>query len=177
MKDSVWRMLFGIALVVFGLIALVLPGWTAATLVIVVGAFLIAAGIFLILGGAMGKEMKGGKWVIVLEGILSLIIGILFIVLPGMSLVALLYLFAAWMLIWGVLELVAGFVVPVNIPLMMGKHSKVLLILMGILSIVVAFLLFVYPGDGIIALVWVVAIYAIIIGVTSIVGAAAGTRA
>ncbi|MGD1060529.1 MAG: DUF308 domain-containing protein, partial [Methanomassiliicoccales archaeon] len=68
MKPWIWRLLFGIALLLFGLIALVLPGWTAATLVIVIGVFLVAAGIFLILGGATGKEMKGAKWVVVLEG-------------------------------------------------------------------------------------------------------------
>jgi len=175
-KSSIWRMLFGIALLVFGLIALVLPGMTAATLVIVIGAFLIAAGIFLMLGGVMGKEMKGAKWIVVLEGLLALIVGILFVVLPGMSLVAIIYLFAAWLLIMGVLELVGGFIVPVNVPMMMGKHSKVLLILLGVLSIVVAFLLFVYPIDGIVALAWVIGIYAIIYGIINIIGAAAGAK-
>ncbi len=176
MKGWYWRLLFGIALLIFGLIALVLPALTLETLVIVIGAFLIAAGIFLLLGGAVGKEMKGGRWVVVLEGVLALIIGILFIVVPGWSLLAALYLFAAWMLIMGVLELVAGFVVPVDVP-MMGKHSKALLIFMGILSIIIAFLLFVFPGAGLVALIWVVGIYAIIIGITSIIGSAAGAKA
>jgi uncharacterized membrane protein HdeD (DUF308 family) len=158
------------------LIALVLPGWTAATLVIVIGVFLVAAGIFLILGGATGKEMKGAKWVVVLEGLLSLIVGVLFIVWPGLSLVALLYLFAAWILILGMLELLGGLVVPKTVSMLMGKHSKALLTLMGILSIIFAFLLFAFPGDGIIALIWVVGIYAIIIGAISIVGAAMAAR-
>lgn len=175
-KSSIWRMLFGIALLIFGLIALVMPGMTAGTLVIVIGAFLIAAGIFLVLGGAMGKEMKGAKWIVVVEGLLALIVGILFVVLPGMSLVAIIYLFAAWLLVMGILELVGGFIVPVNVPMMMGKHSKMLLILLGVLSIVVAFLLFVYPIDGIVALVWVIGIYAIIYGIINIVGAAAGAK-
>jgi uncharacterized membrane protein HdeD (DUF308 family) len=177
MKGWYWRLLFGIVLLIFGLIALVFPGLTAETLVIVIGAFLIAAGIFILLGGATGKEMKNERWFAILEGVLSLIIGIMFIILPGWSLVALLYLFAAWMLIMGVLMLVGGFVVPVNVPLVMGKHSKVLLIFMGILSIIIAFLLFVFPGAGIVAAIWVIGIYAIIIGIVSIVGGASGAKA
>jgi uncharacterized membrane protein HdeD (DUF308 family) len=74
------------------------------------------------------------------------------------------------------LELLGGLVVPKTVSMLMGKHSKALLTLMGILSIIFAFLLFAFPGDGIIALIWVVGIYAIIIGAISIVGAAMAAR-
>jgi uncharacterized membrane protein HdeD (DUF308 family) len=175
MKGWYWRVLFGIVLLVFGLIALVFPIQTAATLVIFIGAFLIVAGIFLLLGGATAKEMGRLRWIPVLEGLLSLIVGIMFIVFPGWSLVALLFLFAAWMLVWGVFEITGGLIMPEGMSTLLGKYSRGLYVFMGIFSIILAFLLFAFPGDGIIALTWVIGIYAIIIGVISIVDG--GSRA
>jgi hypothetical protein len=47
-------------------------------------------------------------WVLVLEGILGIVFGVLAILYPGITLVTLAYLFAAWAIVSGAFQLVEG---------------------------------------------------------------------
>ena len=159
--QSWWSLLArGIIAVLFGLAALFWPGLTLFVLVYIFGAFVLVEGIIAIYH-AFQERRQTNWWMLLLEGIAGVILGILVFIWPGITALILLFLIAAWALITGIIELVAAFTTG------MGW----LLALAGALSILLGIVLFARPRAGILSLVWVIGIYAIIWGVLLIVRA------
>lgn len=155
----------GIAALIFGLIALFFPGIALLALVYIFGIYALIDGIAAVVI-AIQERRTAMHWVaLLLEGIAGIIIGILAIVLPGLTALALLFLIAAWSIITGVMEIAAAFILGLNV----GREW--LLALTGLLSIVFGIILFVHPGSGILAILWLLGIYAIIFGILLIIRA------
>ena len=94
-----WMLAFGIACVVAGALTLVWPGVTILTLVIVFGVFLLFAGAAEI-GWALAERHTEGWKVILARGIVDLIIGIIVLVWPDITVLALALLLAVWLFIY-----------------------------------------------------------------------------
>lgn len=155
----------GIAALIFGIIALFFPGIALLALVYIFGIYSLIDGIAAIVI-AIQERRTAIHWVaLLLEGIAGIIIGIIAIVLPGLTALALLYLIAAWAIITGVMEIVAAFILGLNV----GRDW--LLALAGLFSIIFSIILFVHPGTGILTILWLLGIYAIIFGILLIVRA------
>jgi uncharacterized membrane protein HdeD (DUF308 family) len=75
----------------------------------------------------------------------------------------LLWLIAAWALVTGVLEII------VAIRLRRELEHEWLLALAGVASVLLGLILAVFPGQGAVALVWVIGAYAIVFGAALIV--------
>src|SRR5579884_851338 len=94
--------------------------------------------------------------------VLVLMFGI-FAVVPGITALAFLFLIAGWAIMTGILELVA----PLAFPMSFGRG--LLSALSGIISIVFGTLIAAQPAAGLLTVVWLIGIYAIIIGVMQVV--------
>src|SRR5207249_3108966 len=101
------------------------------------------------------ETVKRHWWVPVLRGIAAIIFGV-----TGLALV--IYI-AAWALMIGVTEIALA------IKMRREIKGEWLLILMGLASIVFAALLLWNPVAGAAALIWIIAWYAVIIGVLAII--------
>ncbi len=170
MKSATWRILFGLVAILFGAIAIAVPGITARAFAFAFGFFMIIGGLFLLVMGIFGQHLRQRRWLVLIEGFVSLIIGLIAIYSPDITLVALLYLVAAWILIWGILELIVGTGTTAQLSGVFGRLGRPLLLASGILSIIVALLLFAFPGQGVLAVVWVIGVYAVIIGMINLLG-------
>ncbi len=160
--QSWWSLLArGIIAVLFGLAALFWPGLTLLVLVYIFGAFALVEGIIAIYHSFQERSMQTNWWMLLLEGIAGVILGILVFIWPGITALVLLYLIAAWAIITGIIELVAAFTTG------MGW----VLAIAGALSILLGIVLFARPVAGILSLVWLIGIYAIIWGVLLIIRA------
>jgi uncharacterized membrane protein HdeD (DUF308 family) len=152
----------GIAALVFGVIALVWPGLTVLALVILFGIFAIISGITAVATSLQNREVHG--WGLLLfEGILWLLAGVVALVWPGITALSFLYLLAVWAVITGMLEIIA----PLSFPMSGGRG--VLMVLSGLVSIVFGIVIAAHPVSGLLAVTWLIGIYAIIIGVMSVV--------
>src|SRR5713226_8834963 len=90
----------GIAAVLFGIIALVWPKLTLSALVLVFGVFAIISGITAVAAALRSTEVQG--WGLLLfEGILSILAGVIAVAWPGITALAFIYLLAAWAIITG----------------------------------------------------------------------------
>ena len=85
----------------FGILALFWPGLTALTLVYIVAFWAILSGIARIAMAIMLRREIENEWSIALSGVLSVILGIVLILLPGAGLLA-----YTWLI--GLLALVVG---------------------------------------------------------------------
>ncbi len=155
-----WLVLLrGIAAVVFGLTAFLWPGLTFVVLVLAFGAYVLIDGVFTLISGLMRIGNSSRWWVFVLEGLVSIGVGILTFVWPGVTGLALLYLIAAWAIVTGGLEVAAA------IRLRREIDNEWLLGLSGVASIVLGVLLVFQPAAGSVAVIWMIGAYALIFGI------------
>jgi uncharacterized membrane protein HdeD (DUF308 family) len=158
--SSWWALLLrGIAAILFGVLAFVWPGITLTVLVLLWGAYAFVDGAFAIAAGIRSHGENRRWWVLLLEGILGVAAGIVAFAVPGITALVLLMLIAAWAIVTGVFEVVAA--------IQMRKYIKGewLLILAGIASILFGVVLFINPGAGALAVIWLIGAYALVFGV------------
>jgi uncharacterized membrane protein HdeD (DUF308 family) len=152
----------GLAAIVFGVLTLVWPKLTVLALVLLFGIFAIISGITVVVAALQHREEHG--WgVLLFEGILWLLVGVVALIWPGVTALSFLYLLAAWAIITGILELVA----PLSFPMSGGRG--LLMVLSGLVSIVFGIVIAVQPAAGLLAVVWLIGIYAIVFGVLQLV--------
>jgi uncharacterized membrane protein HdeD (DUF308 family) len=150
----------GLVAVVFGLLALIWPEITVLTLVLVFGAYALVDGLFALVAAVRGRQLAGGGrgW-LVLEGLLGVGAGIVALVWPDITALALLWVIAFWAVLTGVLEIVAA------VRLRRLLDNEWLLVVAGFLSIVFGLILMIWPREGAVGLVWLIGIYAIAFGI------------
>jgi len=158
---SKYRTMFlfrGIAAVLFGIIALVWPKMTLSVLVFVFGVFAVISGITAVVAALRNTEFPGWGWLLG-EGILGILAGAIALAWPGITALAFLYLIAFWAILTGILALVA----PLAYPMSGGRG--VLSVLSGLVSIVFGILIAAQPSSGLLAVVWLIGVYAIVVGI------------
>lgn len=154
-----WAVLIrGILALILGILIIAVPPIvTLAVLIIFLGAYFLVDGIFAIISAFSSKHQH--KWVLIVEGILGIIIGIIVFVWPVMTALVLLFLIAIWAVVTGIMEIVfAG----VNWNRGQGKWW---LLIGGILSLVLGIIMFAQPAAGALALIIFVEIYLILFGI------------
>jgi uncharacterized membrane protein HdeD (DUF308 family) len=162
--SSWWALLLrGIAAIAFGVLAFVWPHITLAALVFLWGAYALVDGVVAISAGVKSHGEHKRWWVLLLEGILSVAAGVLAFVIPGITALVLLLLIAAWAIVTGAFEIGAA--------IQLRKHitGEWLLALAGVASVLFGFALFLNPGAGALALIWLIGAYAIVFGVILVV--------
>ena len=152
----------GIAAIGFGIIAFVYPGLTIATLVLFFGAWILIDGIFRIVG-AIGHRASDPDWGWQLViGLLGIVVGLLTFHAPQITALALVIYIAAWALMIGASEIALA------VKMRREIKGEWFLILMGLASIIFAVLLLWNPVAGAAAVIWLIAWYAVILGVLAI---------
>lgn len=163
-----WMMgLRGVLAILFGFILWAWPAMSLHVLILVFGIFVIAAGVFAILSGLRAEDSRG-RWMRIIEGVLAILAGMVALAWPAITAVALLFVIAAWAIATGIVEILGAF--------RMGRAAEMewLLILSGVVSIIFGILLIVWPHLGLLALIWLIGIYAVIYGVILLVQALSG---
>lgn len=148
----------GVAAIIFGILAIVWPGTTFYVLTLLFGAYALVDGIFAIAGAVRRFEQRRpGGWLL-FEGIAGVIFGVLAFFFTALTAQALLYLIAAWAVITGTLEIAEA------IELRLVLENEWVLILSGAASVVFGALMFFFPAAGLVAVTWVIGIFAVIFG-------------
>jgi uncharacterized membrane protein HdeD (DUF308 family) len=153
----------GVLAVAFGVVAWIWPDITLHALVLLYGFYALVDGLLalaaLLVGGSLVRERRG--WLIV-EGVAGIAAGVIAFLWPGITALVLLYLIAAWAIATGVLEIAAA------IWLRRELRGEWLLALGGVVSVLFGVFLIVRPGEGAIAVVWLIGLFAIVFGVALI---------
>ena len=104
-----WALLIrGVLAVVFGLIAFMNPGITLAALVLLFGAYSLVDGVFSIVAGLRAAQRHERWWPFALEGLLSIVVGIIVFLMPAAAAFALLMLASAWSIVTGLFRIAAA---------------------------------------------------------------------
>jgi len=151
-----WWILFlrGVAAIAFGVLCFAVPGVVLTSLVLLFAAYAVVDGVFGVSLAILGRKEIEDWWVLLLWGLLGIGVGILTFTNPAMTGLILVFYNAAWAIASGVLE------VALAIRLRKEIEGEWLLILAGVLSIAFGVALMARPGDGAVALVWLIGGYA-----------------
>lgn len=149
----------GIIAILFGIAAFAMPLVTMLSLVMVFAAFSLVDGIFGIIMAVRGAR-KGERWVwLLLNGILGLAACAVAILWPGITVLAFVFLVAAWALISGIFMLISAFRLKID-------HGRIWLATGGIASVVLGILLTISPFVGALVLTFWIGAHALVLGVT-----------
>jgi uncharacterized membrane protein HdeD (DUF308 family) len=154
-----WLVLLrGLAAILFGVLAFTWPGLTLLVLVTLWGAYALVDGVC-----ALGAAMAGGggvvpRWWLVVAGLLGVGAGLVAFFSPGMTALALIMLIGAWAVVRGIVEIGGA------IQLRKEIENEWWLIASGVLSVLFGVLVLAAPGEGALALLWVIGAYAVVLG-------------
>lgn len=155
-----WVLLLrGLVAIAFGVLAWIQPGITIAALVLLFGAYTLVDGVLGAWTAIAGRKEHEHWWVLLLWGVVGIAVGVMTFVAPGVTAFALLFYIAIWAVATGVLQLVAA------VRLRKEIAGEWLLALGGLASVVFGVLLMAQPGAGALALVWLIATYAVVFGI------------
>ena len=149
----------GLVAILFGVMAFAWPRITLAILVLLFGAYALVDGVFAIVAAVSAPKELRKWWMLLIEGLIGVGVGVVSFVWPGITALALLWLIAFWAVLTGILEIGTA------IQLRKVIEGEWLMILSGILSILFGLLLVVMPGAGALAVIWIIGLYAVIFGV------------
>lgn len=110
-------------------------------------------------GEKMATIMIGNWWALALRGVAAILFALIAFFWPGVTAAALVLLFGAYALVDGVLALVAA----LRAARQHGRSGP--LLLEGILDIVIAIIVFVWPGTALVALIYLIALWAVLSGI------------
>jgi uncharacterized membrane protein HdeD (DUF308 family) len=154
-----WIVLRGLFAVLFGIFAFIWPGITLAALVLVWGAYAIADGVMALIAAYTMHEEGKPMGSLIVVGILGIAAGIVTFLWPGMTALVLLLFIASWAVLMGIFEIAAA--------IRLRKHieNEWLLGLSGLVSILFGVLMFLQPGAGALAVIWLIGSFAILFGI------------
>jgi uncharacterized membrane protein HdeD (DUF308 family) len=155
-----WVLLLrGILLIIIGLLAFVSP----LTWVIFVGIYILIDGITMLLSGFSDQPSGQSRWPLVILGILGLVAGLLILWEPALGAITLTTIIAVWAVIGGILTIISALRLREEI------DNEWWLVLSGILAIIFGVLVFTNVLAGILTIAWVFGVFAIVVGILSIV--------
>lgn len=161
-RNWIWILLRGVLAIVFGIIAFRHPIVAGLSLTLLWGAYALAEGVVALVTAFRVRKAGHPIWPMVLMAVLGILAGVMTFLAPGMTAVALLLLIAAWSVVVGGLMIVTAIRIRDEI------EGEWFLGLAGLLSVVFGIAMCVFPGKGAVAVVWMIAGYAIAFGILMI---------
>ena len=162
LRRNWWTLVLrGLFAVAFGFFAWFWPGVTLLVLILTWAVFACFTGL-LTLVGAFAGDGEERRWMLLLEGGVSLLAGAVALFYPRFTALLFLYLLATWALLSGVVEIAAAW------RLRKESRGEFWLGFAGWLSVVFGLLLILRPGAGVLTLMWLIAGYSILFGIVMV---------
>jgi len=114
---------------------------------------------------ALSEVLADSWWAVGLRGILGILFGLICLLTPGVAIEVFVILFAAYMLVDGVFAIISGIKAARN-----GERWG-LLILEGVVDLAAGAVAVLWPAITLVALVWLIAVWAIVSGVLMLTAA------
>ncbi len=104
--SSAWWVVFliGIVGIVVGMLSFIHPGDIALVIFYLVAIWLIVAGFFGLVSAIL--RTTGPEWLSVIGGILSIIIGVIFLLHPTSSILSIVWLLGVFALVYGIIQII-----------------------------------------------------------------------
>ena len=155
-----WWMILLRALIaiLFGILIFAQPAISLVSLVWAFGILVLADGVANVVMAIQGRNEHDHWWVFLLGGVAGILVGLLALANPAITAVVLLFYIAIWAIVTGFLQIGAA------IRLRKEIHGELWLFLGGLASVLFGLLLVARPGEGAMAVLWLIGAYALAFG-------------
>ena len=158
-----WLLFFGLASLVLGVLIALRPEGSIYFFAYVLGIWLFIAGLFRIVVAIADDQDSGGtRWLIALLGVISIIIGILFLRHTDESLTTLAFLIGLFWVVGGIIEFFSAYSDR-------GSETRWFRVIMGILAFAAGLLTLVWPNITLVVLAVVIGVWLALYGVLELV--------
>ena len=167
LRRAWWATAFrGLVAIVIGIVAMTWPQLTLSVLLVLLGAYLLLDGVFAVIASFQATH-EGRSWApYLLEGLLSIVVGVLAFTRPATVALFVLLLVAFRSVITGFVTIATGIWLRRE-----TGNSEWLMWLAGLVSVAFGVILLARPGLGIATLVWVIGLYTIVFGIIETIAA------
>ncbi|NUO56297.1 MAG: hypothetical protein HOV71_16595 [Hamadaea sp.] len=163
---STWRqmsLIGGVVAILLGIVLLIWPDRTLLVLAALLGIWLVILGIVRLADALTGRELGGAsRGFSALAGVIYVIAGIVVLANLHASLKFIALLIGLIWIFSGVSEIISGFT------RVRGRGAKIGAILLGLINVALGVVVLFWPGITLIVLVWITAIWLIIIGLVQL---------
>jgi uncharacterized membrane protein HdeD (DUF308 family) len=159
----------GLLAIAVGVVILAWPGISLDALTILFGVYALATGVVGLAGALSGAAIVERGWLAV-SSLLGIAVGVIVLVWPNISQLALLYVIGAYAIFLGLIAIAGAFQLPLD------GGDTALLILSGLVSIAFGIVMFAKPGAGALVVLALIAAFALVTGITEVVVAIGGKR-
>ena len=148
----------GVAALVFDVLSIALPSVSLTALAILFGIYAIVDGVGSLASSFRHQDDGGHRALHALEGVVAIVAGVISLLLPQVTALALVVLLGIWAIATGAAEVSAA------IRLRREITGEWVLAAVGVLSIATGFAILIWPNAGAVAIAWVIGVYAIVFG-------------
>jgi len=159
----------GVLSIAVGVVILVWPDISLYALTLLFGIYALATGVVGLVAAFSGARKDERGW-LVFSSLLGIAVGVIVLVWPDISALALLYVIGAYAVALGIIAIIGAFRLPID-----GTDTA-LLIVSGLVSIAFGIVMFAKPGDGALVLLALIAAFALVTGVTEVIVAIGAKR-
>lgn len=149
----------GVLAIAFGILAFLSPQWGIFVLVGLFAAWALIDGAGSLIAGWSGRGRDKNWWLEILEGVVSIVAGLVALLLPTFAAEVLVIIIGAWAIVTGVFEIYMAFRLREQI------EGELWMGLAGVASILFGLILFLFPGAGALSVVWLIGSFAIVFGI------------
>src|ERR687883_246312 len=153
----------GLVAILFGLAALFWPGLILAVLIVFFGAYALVDGVLSVIAAFRSSGHGMRRPLLLIEGAIGILFGIVTLFWPGLTALALLYVVAFWAIFTGIARIVMAIMLRREI------ENEWSIALSGVLSVVLGIVLILLPGAGLLAYTWLIGLLALALGIALIV--------
>jgi uncharacterized membrane protein HdeD (DUF308 family) len=152
----------GVLAILFGVVAILLPGPTLAALVLLFAAYMVVDGVLAIIAAVRAARRRERWGWLIFEGVVDLAAAAIVFFFPIATILAFVMLMGAWAIVSGSVLWAAAFRLNLT-------HGRRLMAFGGIISVIWGFLLILWPGIGALAVTLWMGAYALIFGAALLV--------
>ncbi len=158
-----WVLFFGLVTLVLGVVVAARPEGSIYFFAFVVGVWLFIAGLFrIVLAIADDEDTAGLRWFMAILGILSVIVGILFLRHTDETLTTLAFLIGLFWVVGGLIEFFTAYSDRTS-------EARWFRVMMGLLAVAAGILTLVWPGITLVVLAVVIGVWLALYGILEIV--------
>jgi uncharacterized membrane protein HdeD (DUF308 family) len=155
-------LLRGLLAIVLGALVFTRPFWSLRALLLGFALYALIEGASALFAAILGRRHRDDRWLLVLEGIIGIGVGIVTLRTPAVTAVLMVFFIAIWALATGVLRIVEG------MRLRREIRGEVWLTLGGVASVLFALIVMMRPLAGAFVMVRMIGAFALILGTTEV---------
>lgn len=164
LQRSWWALLLrGLAAIAFGLLTWLQPAASAAALLLVFGIYVFVDGALGVYTAIRSRGASRYWWVVLLWGLTGVVVGVLTVINPVVTAWVLTIYIGAWALVTGLMQIIAA------VRLRKEIQGEWVLVLSGLVSVLFGGLVLAQPGAGMMAMLWLLATYAVVFGLLMVI--------